>query len=270
MYYVCKPTKISIYVNTGRKSAAAIKKELGCDALINGGLFDMTRFTPNCWLRVDGRTLHSENWSDFGFGWDINELVLDTSEHIRAYNNFISCVCIIMGGKTLDAYYPPELGGRRGRSAIGVREDGKLLLYCTQDGTSWAMTPQQLQAELRSLGVVNALMLDGGGSSQCITPIGNILSQRIVQNYIAVWLEPPAEKPKAECPYPEPTHNIRWGSIGDGARWVQWQLNRHGAALDVDGMFFNKSAQALGVFQAAHGLTVDRVCGEKTREALRA
>ena len=271
MYYVCKPTKIQLYINTGRKSASAIKKELGCDVLINGGLFDMTRFTPNCWLRADGRTLHMENWSDFGFGWDTDELVLNTSDNVRNYDNFISCVCIVKDGKTVNLYNPPELGGRRGRSAIGVRADGSVIVFCTQDGTSWAMTPDMLQAEMRSLGAVNALMLDGGGSSQCIFPNGSIPSQRIVHNYIAVWTQntQTANPQIPACPYTEPKHNVRWGSIGEGARWVQWQLNRHGANLDVDGWFFGQSVEALRRFQHEHGLAWDGICGEKTREELR-
>jgi len=270
MYYVCRPAKVAIYINKQRKSMSAIQRELGCDAIINGGLFDMSAFTPNCWLRADGQTLHMENWTDWGFGWDDAALTLDTSANIRQYRNFISCLCVLRNGEVPILYYPKEIGGRRGRTAIGTRADGSVVLYCTQDGGAYASTPEELQAELKTLGCVSALMLDGGGSSQCITPIGNIQSQRIVQNYIAVWLEAPAEKPKDECPYPEPHFNVRWGSLGNPAKWVQWQLRRHGILIDVDGLFFGQSVSALRSFQVAHGLTADGVCGPLTREELKA
>ena len=132
------------------------------------------------------------------------------------------------------------------------------------------MTPEQLQAEMLNCGCVSALMLDGGLSSQCITPIGNIVSSRIVQNYIVMWLRAVEDKP--ECPYPEPTRNVGrwcWLATKDMNKWVQWQLNRHGANLDVDGVFGKLSDAALRAFQASHGLTADGICGKLTREALK-
>ena len=35
MYYVAKPTKVQIYINSARKTIAQIKKETGCDIIIN-------------------------------------------------------------------------------------------------------------------------------------------------------------------------------------------------------------------------------------------
>jgi len=270
MYYVCKPRRVAIYVNTGRKSAAQIKKELGCDALLNGGLYDMQKFVPYCWLKVDGITLHSEMWSDWGIAWNNDAIEMDSSYNIGYYENFISCVTLIQNNRAVKPLlYDSALGGRRGRSAIGLKADGKVLLYCTQDGGKDAMTPEQLQTEMQKLGCVSAIMLDGGGSSQCIFPNGSIASQRIVQNYIAIWTEKPSEQSNPQCPYAEPIGNIRWGSIGSGAKWVQWQLNRHGASLDVDGLFFSKSVAALKDFQRANGLTADGICGAMTRGKLK-
>ena len=267
MYYVCKPTKVQIYINTAMKSAAQIQRELGCDVLINGGLYDMTWYTPCCWLRADGKTLHSEGWSDWGYGWNDANPRMDTSDNIMLYQNFISCVALIKDGHMIRPLtYDAALGGERGRSAIGTRTSGEVVVWCASDG-AFSLTPEQLQSEMMNLGCRDALMLDGGASSQCITPIGNIQSNRIVQNYIAMWTK--ADEPKEECPYAEPTHNVRWGSIGNGAKWVQWQLNRHGASLDVDGWFFNKSVDALKKFQHDHGLAWDGVCGPLTKEALK-
>lgn len=272
MYYVCKPTKIRIYVNTAKKTAAQIKNELGCDVIINGGLYD-GNWKPCCWLKADGKLLHSENWSDWGYGWEINDIAMDTSSHVSRYRNFISCVALIRDGKLITPLtYPPEIGGKRGRSAIGLRASGEVVTFCTQDGTSFALTPEQLQTEMKSLGCVSALMLDGGQSSHCFFPNGFIpapSSRPFVQNYICMWTKDAQEQPKPECPYDEPTHNIRWGSIGSGAKWVQWQLNRHGAKLDVDGLFFGLSVGALRKFQMGHGLVWDGVCGPLTKEELK-
>ena len=61
---------------------------------------------------------------------------------------------------------------------------------------------------------------------------------------------------------------IRKGSSGDGARWVQWQLRKHGGDLAVDGSFGAESQRTLRAFQQAYGLTADGVCGPTTRARL--
>ena len=70
-------------------------------------------------------------------------------------------------------------------------------------------------------------------------------------------------------PYIEPTKNVRLNTRGNDARWVQYALNKKGAHLIVDGIFGNKSVDALQQFQFSHGLVADGICGEKTRAALK-
>ena len=60
---------------------------------------------------------------------------------------------------------------------------GALCLYCTDSGR----TPEELQAELLALGWESALMLDGGGSSQCDLAGKRIVSSRKVHNLILVY-----------------------------------------------------------------------------------
>jgi peptidoglycan hydrolase-like protein with peptidoglycan-binding domain len=72
------------------------------------------------------------------------------------------------------------------------------------------------------------------------------------------------------CPYKEPTVSIKSGSTGEGAKWVQWYLNKKSSAgLTVDGIFGAKSVAALKKFQTSAGLTADGVCGAATRTALK-
>ena len=72
MYYICQPTKIAIYTNPNRKSITQIQKELGCNIIINGGIYDLNKYIPYCWLRKDNINIHVETWSDFGYGWNDN------------------------------------------------------------------------------------------------------------------------------------------------------------------------------------------------------
>ena len=182
MIYICKPSKISIYINKQRKSTAQIKAETGCTALINGGLFDMSTFKPVCHLKADGKVLAKEVWKSWGFAWDTNELHL-VSDY-TAYQNYISCVCLVRNGQAEHLSYPAEMGGYRPRTAIGVFEDGRVWLYAV---TSPARTPECLQKFALQAGVKHCVMLDGGGSTQGANPTETINAGRKVHNYICVW-----------------------------------------------------------------------------------
>lgn len=69
-------------------------------------------------------------------------------------------------------------------------------------------------------------------------------------------------------PYNEPVATIRHGMRGDGVRWLQTELNRHGYTLRVDGIAGDITIGAVLDFQKRHGLVVDGLCGPATRAAL--
>ena len=77
------------------------------------------------------------------------------------------------------------------------------------------------------------------------------------------------ELPKTGNPYPTPTKNIRLNSKGNDVRWLQYELNRHGYRLIVDGIAGNLTIGAVLDFQRSHGLRlVDGIVGSETRAAL--
>ena len=63
--------------------------------------------------------------------------------------------------------------------------DGRICLWC--DKTS--LTREQLQNKLLGLGVADALMLDGGGSTQGFFPSGKVASSRKVPTMVLFWEE---------------------------------------------------------------------------------
>ena len=77
----------------------------------------------------------------------------------------------------------------------------------------------------------------------------------------------PAE-PVNGNPYAEPTKNVRLNSKGNDARWLQFELNRRGYKLIVDGVAGPLTIGALNDFQRKNGLVPDGICGPKTREKL--
>ena len=183
MVYICKPTRVSIYVNSRHKTLAEIKEETGCTAIINGGLYNMSTFKPVCHLKVDGEVLAANEYGYYGYAWNDTDLALVAS-YVN-YLNYICCVCLVKDGATAGVHYTAELGGSRPRTAIGTFDDGRVWLYANKAGK----TPEELRDIALAAGVRDAIMLDGGGSTQCITPTGTVTSARIVHNCICVWDE---------------------------------------------------------------------------------
>ena len=70
-------------------------------------------------------------------------------------------------------------------------------------------------------------------------------------------------------PYQMPKIGVlKKGSKGVGVKWLQWELNRYGNNLAVDGFFGAKTENALKVYQTGAKITVDGKCGAQTRKSL--
>ena len=181
--------RIQIYLNTGRKSLTAIQKETGADYIINGTLYNMETFKPNCHLRVDGRTICTPAYDVAGYAWnDGPDISIDTLPD-PTQRNYIACTPLVLDSKPIaNLTYDPGQGGKRGRTAIGIKED-RLALYCTRDGGTMTRTPEALRDDLAAAGWESAVMLDGGGSSQCYFKGDTIKATRVVHDLILVYLK---------------------------------------------------------------------------------
>ena len=181
--------RIQIYLNTGRKSLTAIQKETDADYIINGTLYNMETFKPNCHLRVDGRTICTPAYDVAGYAWnDGPDISIDTLPD-PTQRNYIACTPLVLDGKPIaNLTYDPGQGGKRGRTAIGIKED-RLALYCTRDGGTMTRTPEALRDDLAAAGWESAVMLDGGGSSQCYFKGDTIKATRVVHDLILVYLK---------------------------------------------------------------------------------
>lgn len=84
-----------------------------------------------------------------------------------------------------------------------------------------------------------------------------------------IQTEEPEDIPDNHNPYKEPTKNVKYGSRGNDVRWLQYELNRHGYHLMVDGIFKDKTLNALEDYQENAGLIPDGICGPLTREKLK-
>ena len=184
------------------------------------------------------------------------------------FKNYIGCVPLIVHGAKQTVKDTGDLGGTRGRTAIGIK--GKsLVLYCSKDGTSSAAKPSVLRNELFKLGCTEALMLDGGGSSQCNLGGNTITSSRRVANLFLVYLKKGTTSPGSgstsssttyNCPYAKPSAitTVKQGTKNsNNVRWVQWMLrNVYNYGIAIDGSFGPATLGAVKDFQKNNGLAV--------------
>lgn len=226
--------RIELRVTNCRKTLSQVKEETGAHYVLNGGMWNPDGSACPL-LKVGGVMLSGTPWRPMGYAWDKGPDIRMTSEHEGA-DNFIAVTALIASGKPVDKpSYGSAQGGKRGRSAIGLRGGG-LALYCSGDGTGDAATPETLRDELAGLGWSSAVMLDGGGSSQCDFGGERITASRKVHNWICVYLKqagqaPPEQEDKPMSKYTvclDPGHgpgNVNGSPDGTYKEWeFTWDM----------------------------------------------
>lgn len=229
--------RIELRVTNCRKTLSQVKAETKAHYVLNGGMWNPDG-TPCPLLKVGGAMLSGTPWRPMGYAWDKGPDIRMTSEYGGAAN-FIAVTALVTSGKPVDKpSYGSAQGGKRGRSAIGLR-GGSLALYCSGDGTRDAATTETLRDELAGLGWSSAVMLDGGGSSQCDFGGERITASRKVHNWICVYLKqggtetPPEQEDKPMSKYtvtPSIGVNIR---SGPGTGYGKAGAYPCGAVVDV-------------------------------------
>ncbi len=171
--------RAQIYHNTAKLTPAQIKAKTGCTHIINGYLFN-GRFVPVGWCVIDGKVISRDKYQDWGvsIGSDGKPQMLTDRG-----GSFLSGVPILKAGSKLYRGLTADVARPAARTAVGWMPNGKVCLWC--DKTN--LTREQLQNKLLGLGVLDALMLDGGGSTQGIFPKGKVTSTRKVPTLLLFW-----------------------------------------------------------------------------------
>lgn len=267
-----KITKIALVQTNGKKTLSQVKSETGCQHVINGTLYDFNDFEVKCPCRINGQTMATSKDGYWCYGWQVgSDIKMIHSKDMNKYKNVFSCCTMLKDGKNTYMAYTSAQGGKRGRTAVGIDNQNNLVLFCSKDGTNDAKTPEKLRDYMKyNLKCQSAIMLDSGGSSQCDFNGKKITSSRKVANYLCVWTSSETEKPtNNSCPYTRPVNTVKYGTRGEGAKWVQWHLNKvNNTNLSVDGIFGSNSVKKLKEFQKQQSLTVDGLCGRTTKNRL--
>ena len=93
---------------------------------------------------------------------------------------------------------------------------------------------------------------------------GPSYASHIIQIIKSNALERYDRKGALDNPYKRTLNIMKQGSIGESVKWLQYELNKHGANLAVDGRFGVKTKLAVILYQKDHGLGADGIAGPKT------
>ena len=193
MFDIIKCAKAAVYHNTASLTPAKIKEATGCTHIMNGWVFN-GQFKPLSWLVIDGKVIAKDQYNDWGFVCDKTGAPVMSVDRTKS---FLSGVPLLKDGMKLVRTLTPDMARKAERTAVAWLSDGRVLLWCDKA----TMVVDDLVKKLVSLGAVDALLMDGGGSTQGIFPDGKVTSTRKVPTLLLFWEEDP--EPKGEKPMVE-------------------------------------------------------------------
>ena len=209
------------FVDGDGRTAKTVKDAVGCDDILNASFYGTyiddagnVYKTPVFHLCNEGLLIADPGYDDYGISWNSSEDGVDDLDYgVKRLPNDENNTWV-SGFRLLDEEQDendpldkeiPSYYVKRGRTLMGIDDDGNVIIYVCKDGTSHALTATQCREKMLEIGCKYAVMLDGGGSSQCDFSNGEyIRSTRAVANYICIW-EQAEEKPE---PDPEPEKKV--------------------------------------------------------------
>lgn len=93
---------------------------------------------------------------------------------------------------------------------------------------------------------------------------GDILLKEGSHVAVVIKVDTPTDNP-----YTLTATLLKSGAKGENVKWLQYELNKRGAGLSIDGDFGPKTLEAVKNYQKNRGLEVDGIVGPKTISALR-
>lgn len=135
--------------------------------------------------KVNGTVLSKEDWMDWGFGWNAGSLPVMVST--MGNDNYLSTLPVLVDGTRRDDVIDRQTASVRRstlRTWFGVDKAGKW----TAEVTTTNYTLDGIVGRMQSLGIVDGMVLDGSGSSQCYD--GTTYQRgdgRTIYSYLLLW-----------------------------------------------------------------------------------
>ena len=153
------------------------------DFLMNAELFDFdTRKAASD--VVSGGVIHRLT-EGYGIAFPGNKSAVFSYKNNVGAADYIGAYPVLVRNGKEEGSVPSGVGGRRGRTALGVGNGNLLVALLPDNGGA---TLPELRRAFINAGAENAINLDGGGSTQFYAPLGNYFSGRRVRGFIGVWI----------------------------------------------------------------------------------
>jgi len=181
------PRRLALAYDSVLTPTSALAARQDAQAAVNGSFFDMQGGWPVCYLRVDGRqrgenkpagdtaTLRKyyQHATLLLRGGRARLTVPDSSriweEHLPDSNIMTAGPMLLRGGQAVEQRGDRTFVTKRhNRTALGLKRDGTTLLLVADGrhkGKADGLTLEELTMVMRWLGCVEAINLDGGGST---------------------------------------------------------------------------------------------------------
>ncbi len=169
-----------------KNAYSRVKKEKGApDFFFNAELFDFSTRGAASDV-VCGGSVHRLTES-YGMAFPDNKKAVFSYKNNVNADDYVGAYPVLVRNGKKESSTPGGIGGTRGRTAIGVG-NGSLFIALVPDGSNDA-TLAELRKALVKAGATDAINLDGGGSTQYYSPLGNHFTTRNVRGFIGAWLK---------------------------------------------------------------------------------
>lgn len=137
--------------------------------------------------KVNGTVLSKEAWMDWGFGWNAGSLPVMVST--MGNDNYLSTLPVLVGGKRRDDVIDNQTSSVQRstlRTWFGVDKAGKWYVEVTTSN----YTLHRMVDRMQAFGIVDGMVLDGSGSSQCYDGATYQKGDgRTIYSYLLLWFD---------------------------------------------------------------------------------
>ena len=143
------------------------------------------KVAPTGNYKVNGTVLSKESWMDWGFGWNNGSLPVMVST--MGNDNYLSTLPVLVDGKRRDDVIDNQTSSVQRstlRTWFGVDKAGKWYVEVTTSN----YTLHRMVDRMQAFGIVDGMVLDGSGSSQCYDGVTHQKGDgRTIYSYLLLW-----------------------------------------------------------------------------------
>lgn len=186
--------RAAVYVNSGKKALHEIVAEQKPDIAMTAVFYDPGAWRPVCPVKAKGKVLFADpEYNYWAIAWDTGadaaEALVPPGGSCARANYVANCLLVREGKPQPKLYYGADVSGRRGRVAVGLTGT-EWVTYGATDGSSGAMTPEELRDFMERQGCRFAIMMDGGRKVNLYVRASNVMMEGKdpSQTLILLWL----------------------------------------------------------------------------------